>query len=315
MDAARARDLLRAQSGTAEVDLNHLYYLQGSVCTGPQCSWQLSLTDWITRPEGCRISVPIGMLDTAVSVREVDARDGRIAVARLAPRHLRPAPGDHGTAIASLLVGRRGATTPGLLSGPVLFVADVFFLDDRGQPATDAATLVAGLAWLKEKGVRVVNLSIAGPPNALLETAIRDHAAAGMMIIAAVGNNGPDAPPRYPAAYPQVVAVTAIDKWEQIYNRANQGPHIALAAPGVGLLLTSKDARPNVVSGTSYATPFVTAAVAAVYKETAASRAETLDRIQTKDLGEKGDDPVFGRGLLRAPAACAGSGQVDAATR
>ena len=84
-------------------------------------------------------------------------------------------------------------------------------------------------------GVAVINLSLAGPDNPILERAISDASTAGIPLVAAVGNAGPRSVPLFPAGYDAVVAVTAIDRNERIYRRAVQGPHVDLAAPGVSI--------------------------------------------------------------------------------
>ncbi len=312
LSTKEAREALRALNPHATIDVNHHYYLQGgkvSGCAASDCQWPLALMNWQQTAPGCQSSVPIGLLDTSIARSDLNGGKGRIETVRLARKGTRPAPADHGTAVASIILGAKQGDLPGLAANASLFAADVFFLDDRGQPATDAETIVDALNWLSANGVRLVNLSFAGPANEVLSAAIRDFTAAGMVFVAAAGNNGPEARPSYPAAEPGVIAVTAVDQWQMVYNRANQGQHIALAAPGVGLRLTGIGGRRTVVSGTSYATPFVTAALASNFPTDSqvVSRDTLLDRFEVSDLGAPGHDPIFGRGLLQAPTACRGS--------
>jgi hypothetical protein len=82
----------------------------------------------------------------------------------------------------------------------------------------------------------VINMSLAGPRNAILDRLIRDAVASGRTIVAAAGNGGPTAPPAYPAAVPGVIAVTAVDKNRQVYRLAQRGRHIAVSAYGVDVL-------------------------------------------------------------------------------
>jgi subtilisin family serine protease len=81
-------------------------------------------------------------------------------------------------------------------------------------------------------------------------------------VIAAAGNLGPDGPPRYPAAYAEVIAVTAVDLLGQTYEHANRGPYIDVAAPGVHIWSAGASGHGKFFDGTSFATPFVTAEVA-----------------------------------------------------
>ena len=85
------------------------------------------------------------------------------------------------------------------------------------------------------RGVQVTNLSLSGPPNALLEQLLRRLAEGGIVIVAAAGNEGPKAGPAYPAAYADVIAVTAVDRMKRPYRRAGRGEHIDLSAPGVDI--------------------------------------------------------------------------------
>ncbi len=87
---------------------------------------------------------------------------------------------------------------------------------------------------LSRRGVRVVNLNFSGPPNAVLKQAIDKALAEGMILVAAAGNNGAGGDPAYPAAYTNVIAVTAVDSETRIYSRAtHSGDYVAFAAPGV----------------------------------------------------------------------------------
>jgi len=108
-------------------------------------------------------------------------------------------------------------------------------------------------------------------------------------------------PPRYPAAYPGVIAVTAIDADGKVYRHAGRGPHLDYAAPGVDVWAASSQADSGFerVSGTSYATALVTGLVAYYRAESGNDEGwEALLENELIDLGEPGFDPVFGRGLL-----------------
>ena len=120
----------------------------------------------------------------------------------------------------------------------------------------DSYDIVAALDRLVARGVTVANLSFTGPANALVERGRRRCNKRGMLIVAAAGNDGPSSPPRYPAAYDWAVAVTAVDRRDNVYARAVRGPHIDFAAPGVRVQLPDRAMRPGPLrSGTSYAAP------------------------------------------------------------
>jgi subtilisin family serine protease len=135
-----------------------------------------------------------------------------------------------------------------------------------------------------------------------------------MIFVAAAGNGGPGASAAYPAAYnDEVIAVTAVDRNQQLYDHANRGDYIDVAAPGVRIWTALPNNKEGALSGTSFAAPFVTAIVAAIYKQTLipqmsdrihsrAPGALTLAHLSTAKLGR---DEKVGLGLVRAPSGCA----------
>jgi len=74
------------------------------------------------------------------------------------------------------------------------------------------------------------------PYDAMLQLAMKKAHDQGIVLIAAAGNAGPKSPPLYPAADPHVIAVTATNENDRPFALANQGPQIAVAAPGVNIL-------------------------------------------------------------------------------
>jgi hypothetical protein len=216
-------------------------------------------------------------------------------------------PTAHGTAVASLLVGEDGAFH-GALQAQRLYAADVYCGRATGG-ALDA--VVAALAWLARERVPVLNLSLVGPPHPVLERAVAALVARGHLLVAAVGNDGPAAPPLYPAAYPGVVGVTAVDAQRRVLPEAGRGAQVMLAAPGADLAVALPGGGYGSARGTSFAAPLVAGLLAARLPapEPAAARA-ALDALaaQALDLGGRGRNPVFGRGLVGeglVPAAAA----------
>src|SRR5690606_9061060 len=126
-----------------------------------------------------------------------------------------------------------------------------------------AFSLAEALDRLVILGVRVINLSFSGPENLILHEMILRAAEAGIALVAAAGNGGAGAPAAYPAAWPEVIAVTAVDTQHRPYRQANRGDYINFAAPGVNLWAAASISGGRLKSGTSYAAPFVTAALAA----------------------------------------------------
>jgi hypothetical protein len=168
-------------------------------------------------------------------------------------------PTGHGTAVGSLLVGDQGSFH-GAARGAQLFVADVY----GGNPAAGSATaIVRALAWAASKRPSVINISLIGPPNPALAKAISALRARGISVIAAVGNDGPAAPPQFPASYPGVLAVTGVDAADRALREAGNAPHLDFAAPGADLVAALPGNGFAPVRGTSFAAPFVAARLAA----------------------------------------------------
>ncbi len=195
-----------------------------------------------------------------------------------------PTPSNHGSAIVHLLqqAGVRD-----------IRVADVYGTDPAGG---GALAIARALGWLVAGGSRVVTISLVGPRNPVLERAVTAAGRRGVVVVAAVGNNGPAAPPAYPASYPGVVAVTGVDGRNRALLEAGRALHLDYAAPGADLF--GRDARGRLVRlrGTSYATPLVAARIAAALRQSANWR-RTVDE-EARDLGAPGPDARFGRGLV-----------------
>ena len=194
-----------------------------------------------------------------------------------------------------------------------LIAIDAFHRGARQDDRADAYDLVRALDLLSTRKVDVVNMSLSGPANALLEKLVR-KLGAETVIVAAAGNQGPKAGPAYPAAYPEVFAVTAVDRRKKAYRRAGRGEHIDLAAPGVAIWTAASISGARPKTGTSFAAPFVTAAAALAKSSGMKSVAEIHDALakSAEDLGDPGKDPVFGWGLLNVRALCAPSPEIRA---
>ena len=244
------------------------------------------------------------MIDTSVDTAHPALKD-RVTVRRITSDD-RPAVASwHGTSVTALLAGLPESSTPGLIPNAKFYVADVFFADELGRPATDSLSLLKALHWMEQMQVDIVNLSVSGPPDETVKEAIARLSAKGVLFVAAAGNEGPNAPWSYPAAYPQVIAVTAVNKQLRGYPYANHGDYIDMAAPGVRIWTALPNGKQGFVSGTSFAAPYVTAVVAAVVRDVPKrTTGEILKVIATQDLGVKGPDPIYGRGLVLAPRFC-----------
>jgi hypothetical protein len=289
---AEALELARGIDPATVFDLNSLY--DRLACTG---CWSEAALVVGPAPGRCRARVRLGLLDTGVDTRHPALADARITSRRFLPAAAVPASPEHGTAVASLLVGSR----LGLLPTAELRVAEIFAAGAGGSAEADTFALASGLDWLVQERASVVNASLAGPRNRLLELAVYLARRRGVVVVAAAGNGGPSAPPAYPAAYAGVVAVTAVDNQLRPWRRANRGAYIAFAAPGVDVPTAAPGGAIAPASGTSFAAPFVTAALAAAAGRGGDPRAAlALLAGKARDLGDPGQDPVFGHGLVQA---------------
>lgn len=270
-------------------------------CFGPP------LIGWHPAMSACAKGVRIGVIDTAADLEHGDFRGNRISVGTFSNNRAHAAPRPHGTGILALLGGARSNGTPGLVPNADFYVADVFFADAKGYLVSDTATLLRALNWLDMFQVKVVNMSLSGSNDSLLESTIAELSRKkGMIFVAAAGNEGPAGPPSYPAAYKDVIAVTAVGRDLRGYRYASHGNYVDVAAPGVDIWTALPGGEHGFQSGTSFAVPYVTAVAAAMYRSIPIKRkSELLRRLTFHDLGIAGRDPIYGRGLIIAPDTCA----------
>lgn len=312
MTVEAARQQAASIAPQAMIDFNHYYRPEqhpDQPCRGKDCmarhviGWPLDTLG----SASCAGKVRIGLIDTAINAEHGAFEGGSVEIIRLTGMTLPESGTQHGTAVAALLVGSANSRTPGLVPSGTLIAVDAFSRARRQDDRSEVYDLVRAVDLLAQRNVHVINMSLAGPPNILLEQAMRKVADKDIILVAAAGNNGPNAKPVYPAAYEAVIAVTAIDKRKQPYRRAGRGEHIDIAAPGVNVWTAAsiEGARPK--TGTSFAAPFVTATAALMKTgkiDTTAS--EVMDALakSAEDLGKPGKDPVFGWGMLNARAIC-----------
>jgi subtilisin family serine protease len=204
-------------------------------------------------------------------------------------------PTAHGTAVASLLVGRATGFS-GAAPAATLYAADVYCGALTGG-AVDA--LAEAFDWMARERVPVVNISLVGPSNATLARVVGALLARGYLVVAAVGNDGPAAPPLYPASYPGVVGVTAVDARDRVLPEAARGPQVAFAAPGADLAVAASGTEGYAPArGTSFAAPIVAGLLASTGQRGEAAVAQLVH--VAVDLGPPGRDPIYGYGLVGA---------------
>jgi hypothetical protein len=309
LDLAAAGARIRAIAPAAVLDDNHLYRPVEMPCRDGDCP-AFEMIGWAVPPARCSLAPTLGMIDTVVNAEHAALAGQTLEVVSVIAEDEERSAAVHGTAIAALLIGDAATRTPGLLPEARLVAVEAFHRDHAGD-ASDVYKLVRGMDALAERDVRVVNMSFAGPANAVLQTAVEAGVEHGMTLVAAAGNRGPNADPAYPGAYPDVIAVTAVDRGRRVYRQAGRGEHIDFAAPGVRIWTAASISGGRFRSGTSYAVPFVTAAIAAETEGgQQTSPADVIEALASSslDLGETGRDPVFGWGMVQA-AACIEPGQ------
>lgn len=278
----------------AEVDLNHIYTagvpeMVAGTGVMPRAAMAFPL-DLDT------LDLRVGMIDSRVDTDHPALTNSSIHTRSFA-RPGAEAPQFHGTAIASIIA----ANSPeymGLAPMAEVYAASVFELDGKRGEIDSTVSLIRALDWLISSGVDVVNISLAGPPNRLLERALDRASSQDMVVMAAAGNGGPVARPMYPAAYDSVVAVTAVDSAQQVFRLANRGEYLALAAPGVDLRHAQSGGGYAASSGTSFAVPFAVTAAARLSRLSPESDIITMLLESAMDLGPPGRDTIYGYGLL-----------------
>ncbi|MES2498509.1 MAG: S8 family serine peptidase [Pseudomonadota bacterium] len=277
MSLARAERLLRKLATGTAIQSNPLYQPSGAAA-GPGGGAAASAA--------IGPGAPIGLIDSGVAAHP--ALPAGIVQRGFAAGA--PMPGNHGTAIASILVGR-GAVR-GVSPQSRLFVADVFGHDPRGG---NALAIARALGWLTANAVAVVNISLAGPDNPLLARAVAAAERRGVLMVAAVGNDGAAAPPAFPASYPQVIAITGIDARGRPLIEAGRARHLDFAAPGADLIAATAAGGTARVRGTSYAAPFVAGRLARLSASGRLARGRAIALLS----GEaRGKNRLTGRGVI-----------------
>ncbi len=284
----------------------------GPACGADRC-FARDIIGWKPELGKCVSGMKVGIIDTSVDVTHPAFARKKIEIRHFGQKD-RPGPDWHGTGVVALLAGDGQSTTPGLIPDASFYVADIFYAGEDKGPASDTLSMLRAFNWLEAKGVRIINMSLSGPPDALIQKAVAKLSAKGILLVAAAGNDGPhNAGASYPAAYDDVIAVTAVNKNMQNYRYANRGSYVDVAAPGVAIWTALPGAQHGYHSGTSFATPYVTASLAAIYSRIGGQKPDAvMAQLQYRDLGDAGADPVYGRGLLVAPTSCTG-GQIAAA--
>lgn len=284
---------LRAADPGGTYDFNHIYSGVGAVSAGVPGDARLQSAD---SSASDRPLPRIGLVDSGVDASHPVFRDALIHPWGCGGRTV---PSAHGTAVASLLAGQ-SPRFHGVLDRAEIYAADVYCNAPTGG-AVDA--LAGAFAWLAEQRVAVINVSLVGPDNAALAQIVRALTSRGFLLVAAVGNDGPAAPPLYPASYPHVIGVTAVDAHRRVLIEAARGNQVMFAARGADMPAADSGGKYAAIRGTSFAAPVVAAllaqSVTAPDLSSANAAIEALAR-SAVDLGPKGRDLTYGFGLVAA---------------
>jgi Subtilase family len=284
LSARKALQQLRDADPNGVYDYNHIYGGGGLLPDqGPPTQ-----TETMPLIDQAPSQLRAGLLDTGIDAAHPVFRNSRVHTWGCNDKQI---PAAHGTAVASLLIAHGDAE---------LYAADVYC----GVPTGGAVdSIVAALGWMVQERVAVINVSLVGPKNTLLEQVVGAVIARGHVIVAAVGNDGPAAPPLYPAAYPGVVGVTAVDAHRHVLIEAERGPQVMFAALGADLKAATLDHAFSQVRGTSFAAPTVAALLAAALPAPdpdAARAAIAALAKQAIHIGAPGRDLTYGFGLVGA---------------
>jgi Subtilase family len=209
----------------------------------------------------------------------------------------------HGTGIAGAIVSH--ARLMGSAPEARILAIRAFGAAPNGAEST-SYVILKGLDYAAAHGAQIVNMSFAGPKDALIERAIAATVAKGIVMVAAAGNAGPKSPPLYPAANANVIAVTATDARDRLFAASNRGSHIAISAPGVDIFLPAPDEKYQMTSGTSFSAAYVSGLAALMLERNPALKPGEVRAILMKtarDLGAPGRDDLFGAGEADAFAA------------
>ena len=260
-----------------------------------EISWVISTGD----------PVKVGVIDTGIDLKHPDLqaniKGGYNAINPL------KSPNDdngHGTHVAGIIAALNNSI--GVVGvGPNIDLYAIKVLNASGSGYL--SDVIEGLDWAVTNGMQVVNMSLGTSQDVQsFHDAILNAYDAGITIVAAAGNSGGAVV--FPAAYPEVIAVSATDQNNQIASFSSRGPEVDLAAPGVNIYSTYKGQSYTTLSGTSMAAPHVSGAAALIIDtkkcdlnlDGICTPAEVQQRLEQTaiDLGDPGKDNLYGSGLV-----------------
>ncbi len=294
-----------AEAGVRSVQPNFRYVLQeqkAALTEGDPAQYanaKLRLPQAHTLAHGANVTIAV--IDSGIDVKHPELAN---AIAdNFDALGSKEGPHVHGTGIAGAIVAH--ARLMGSAPEARILAIRAFGAAPKGAEST-TYVILKGLDYAAGHGAQIVNMSFAGPKDALIERGIAATLAKGIVMVAAAGNAGPKSPPLYPAANSNVIAVTATDAQDRLFAASNRGSHIAISAPGVDIFLPAPDEKYQMTSGTSFSAAYVSGLAALMLERNPALKPDEVRAILMKtarDLGAPGRDDLFGAGEADAFAA------------
>ena len=293
-----------AADGVISVQRDFRYLLQEQKAQAEGDPAQYALAK-LRLPEAHTLShganVLVAVIDSGIDIRHAELANS--VTESFDALGSKEGPHVHGTGIAGAIAAH--ARLMGAAPSAHLIAIRAF---GQGPVGAESSTFVIlkGLDHAVTQHAQIINMSFAGPKDPLIERAINAVAAKGIVMIAASGNAGAKSPPLYPAANPKVIAVSATDARDKLFEASNRGSYVALAAPGAEIFLPAPDQKYQITSGTSFAAAYVSGVAALMLERNGALKPDDVRAILTRtarDLGSPGRDDLFGAGEADAFAA------------
>jgi len=258
--------------------------------------------------------VTVAVLDTGIDYNCPDFSDstqsnivaGYNAITRSTTKESTQDDHGHGTSVAGVIAAlNNDSGVVGIAYNAKIMPVKVMDKDGEGEDDI----IADGIVWAANHGAKIINLSIGSETeNKILDDALAYARSKGCLLVGASGNkeeNGTNGI-SFPAANPNVLAVTSIDIYDRISDFALTGPEVQLTAPGERIITdiwSRLKSGVGTTSGTSIAAPFVSGTAALLWSEFPYLKADDIHRSMISsayDLGTLGQDKDYGYGRLDA---------------
>ncbi len=242
--------------------------------------------------------VVVAVIDSGIDVKHPELAG--VVVGSFDALNSNEKPHAHGTGIAGAIASH--ARLLGAAPSAQLLAVRAFGTSGSSADST-SFNILKGLEYSVANKARVINMSFAGPTDPLLERALANVASRNIVMVAAAGNAGPKSPPLFPGSDKNVIAVSATDANDQIFSASNRGKQVAIAAPGVDILVPAPEAKYQITSGTSFSAAYISGVVALMIDrkpDITPAEVRGLLASTAKDLGPRGRDDDYGAGLADA---------------